>query len=214
MLGGADGVRVRPFENPFRMRQLESLTFRPQGTDWPTLERRLEQLGRRGAIIGPEGSGKTTLLRQLGERLAGQGYRTRWVQITRDRPTFPRQEAQRLTADLSSRDIILFDGAGHLLLPRWWAFRWRAHAAGGLLITAHSGRRLPPLLRTRTDVHLLAELMRELFDREGWRVEQTQRVAIDPADLYRRHGGNMRTALREMYDHYAGIAGPAGSGRT
>ncbi|MEX2670699.1 MAG: hypothetical protein WD294_01175 [Phycisphaeraceae bacterium] len=180
------------------MQQLEALPFRPQGTNWTALEARLTQLNRRAAIVGPQGSGKTTLLQQLGERLEADGYRTRWIQITRDRRRFSKAVAHTLTHELTSRDVILFDGAGHLLPWRWWAFQRRARKAGGLIITAHWGRRLPILLRTQTDPVLLQTLMDELLTRADAPPQPTDAIA-----LHRRHRGNLRTALREVYDQYA-----------
>lgn len=192
---------MRPSDNPFRAQRLDMLTFRPQGLDWPAIEQRLHELDRRAAIVGPEGSGKTTLLRELGARLQTQGYRARWAHLTRDRRQFPRETARQLTHGLGPRDVILFDGASHLALPHWRRFRWRARRAGGLIITAHAGRRLPRLLWTQTGPRLLAALVEELLEQAGC----PHAPAIDTAELCRRHRGNIRAALRELYDRFAAL---------
>lgn len=191
---------MRPCDNPFRVGRLEALPFQPQGTDWAALEGRLHELGLRASIVGPEGSGKTTLLRELSRRLEASGWRTRRMQLTLDRRRFTLADAEALTRGAGPRDVILFDGAGHLSLPRWWAFRRMARRAGGVIITAHRGRRLPVLLRTRTDAALLEELVASLL---GEAKPAPVRAPGDLAALYRRHGGNIREALRDLYDHYA-----------
>lgn len=188
---------MRAADNPFRVQRLHSLAFRPQGIDWPALMHRLNGLGRRAAIVGPEGTGKTTLLRELGGRLKQQGYRTRWLQVGRDR-RLPRRALAEATTDLGARDVVLFDGAGHLLPPRWWWLRRRCRDAGGLIITAHFGRRLPVLLRTRTDAALLCSLIAELLPDVS-----PAHWPADPQALLHRHGGNVREALFELYDRFA-----------
>ncbi len=199
---------MRPRDNPFRVERLEALDFRPQGMDWATLEHRLMRLNLRAAIIGPEGSGKTTLLRQLGDRLEGWGYRTRWVQVGRDRRP-PPGSLRAAMEGLDERDVVLFDGAGHLPPPRWWAVRWRCRRAGGLIVTGHRGRPLPVLIRTRTDPVLLAALIRSLLSQAhdadsglaGMTAMEVDGVA---SALWHRHRGDLRAALRSLYDRCAG----------
>ncbi len=202
---------MRPRDNPFRVERLEALHFRPQGMDWATLEHRLMRLNLRAAIIGPEGSGKTTLLRELGDRLEGWGYCTRWIQVGRDRRP-PPGSLRAAVRGLDERDVILFDGVGHLSPPRWWAVRWRSRRAGGLIVTGHRGRPLPVLIRTRTDPALLAALIRSLLWQAhevgcglaGMEVAEVEREA---AALWHRHGGDVRAALRSLYDRCAGRSG-------
>ncbi|MEX0655763.1 MAG: hypothetical protein WD534_14575 [Phycisphaeraceae bacterium] len=165
--------------------------------------KRLQDLRYRAAIVGPEGSGKTTLLRQLGGRLEQDGYRTHWFALSRDRRHLSQEAIARLRGSFDAGDIILFDGAGHLNAARWWAFRRRVRLAAGVVITAHGGQRLPLLLHTRTDPALLESLIAELLADASSAALPHAAAQVDPAALLHRHGGNVRDALREMYDHCA-----------
>ena len=77
-----------------------------------------------------------------------------------------------------------------------------ARVAGGLLITAHGRGLLPALVECRTTPALLGDLVRELVGAEA---EQ-----LPLARLYRSHRGNLREALRALYDLYAGRASISG----
>ena len=72
-----------------------------------------------------------------------------------------------------------------------WRRRW-------VVVTSHHKTALPTLLRCETDPELLGGLIQEL--------SPAVRGAVDDAELrslYARCGGNIRDALREMYDRVA-----------
>ena len=64
-------------DNPFASHRVEGLAYRRTGFDLEGLSRRLEELGGRAAIVGPEGSGKTTLLEDLATTLPGEAIMVR-----------------------------------------------------------------------------------------------------------------------------------------
>ena len=99
---------------------------------------------------------------------------------------------------LTARDVILFDGAERLNRFEWHRFKLRSKKAGGLIVTSHRKGLLPTLKECSTSPELLNGIIAELLNAES--------AAIRPAnvELYRRHKGNLREALREMYDLYAG----------
>lgn len=116
-------------DNPFAVHRVLAQRYRFDAAAWGNFLARLEKLGWRGALVGPQGSGKTTLL----EDLAAQ----------------------------------------------------------------HGEGRLPLLHRCETSPVLLGELVRSLS------------VTLSLADavaLHARHGGNLRAALRELYDVHADAA--------
>lgn len=189
--------------NPFAAGRVEALAFRfPEGLDWPTLLERLEGLDFRAALVGPEGHGKTTLLEQLGERLETRGFATRRVTLRRGQRRLPKTDRRRLLRDLGPRDVLLIDGAQELSRGSWWWLRSRSRAAGGLVVTSHREGLLPTLLRCGTSPKLLEELVAELLGAE----ERGDLAALDLPTLYERHGGNVREALWELYDRWAGRA--------
>jgi molybdopterin-guanine dinucleotide biosynthesis protein len=181
-------------ENPFRVDRLHALAFEPQGATWPELMERLHRLRYRAAIVGPHGSGKTTLLEALAPRLAELGYSPRLLFRNREgRGRLPRHWADAL-ASVGASDVLLVDGYGHLGVLQRLRLRVTARRCAGLIVTAHRRRTLPTLIRTRTDTALFRRLAGQLHD------------SVEPRRLdalFHRHRGNLRDALRELYDLHA-----------
>lgn len=160
---------------------------------------RLEALRYRAAIVGPHGSGKTTLLEDLEGVLAARGFRIIHIRLDTDDPRLPgerRTQARSSARVLGADDIICLDGAEQLGPIAWMRFRWRSRRAGGLIVTTHARGRLSTLIECVTSVGLLQRIMRRLAPDELV-------TAPSAADLFTRHHGNIRDALRELYDVYA-----------
>lgn len=185
---------MRARDNPFAVERVHRIRYRLAESTWEDLMDRLAALGYRGAIVGPHGHGKTTLLEDLAPRLEDRGFRMR-------KATFRAGErrlgaARKVLRGLTSQDILLIDGAEQLGRLAWLQLRLRSRAAGGLVVTSHNPGLLPTLHECRTTPELLVGIVRELLGPEA------ERHDLD--GLFRRHGGNLRGALREMYDVYAG----------
>jgi hypothetical protein len=161
---------------------------------------RLDALSYRAAIVGPHGSGKTTLLEDLEPVLAQRGFRMTHIRLDAEHRRLPREwalSARRLEAG----DIVCLDGAEQLGPIAWLWFRWRARRAGGLIITTHRRGRLATLVTCATTAGLLDRIIQRLAP-DGL-------VAAPPAaELFARHRGNLRDALRELYDVYAAAPDP------
>ncbi len=184
---------MRPADNPFRVERMHALAFEPQGQTWDELLARLERLRLRAAVVGPHGSGKTTLLRSLAPRLEARGLRP--VMLFRNAEGgggWPAAWGDPLHR-LGPRDVLLVDGYDLLApLPRW-RLRRLARRAAGLVGTSHRPcLGLPTLVRTATS----PELLREIVSRLAGRTMD----ADGAARLLARHHGNIREALRELYD--------------
>jgi hypothetical protein len=188
---------VRARDNPFRTERVLTLRYRLQSGSWDDLLARFDALGRRAAIVGPQGSGKTTLLEDLAPRLRVRGWSIRELRLNTESPRFEEGFLDAFFASLGARDMILFDGAEQLSRPAWSRFERRSRGAGGLLVTLHRPGRLPTLLETRTSPELLDGLVGQIL---GERADDVR--SLTPR-LYEKHGGNLREALRELYDHYA-----------
>ena len=191
---------MRARDNPFRSERVLSLRYR-LGESWEALLVRFERLGRRAAIVGPHGSGKTTLLEDLAPRLRGAGYTLRPLRLDTEFPRFEPGYLDCFFASLGPRDVILFDGAEQLGALAWHRFRRRSRAAAGLVATTHRPGRLPTLIETSTTPELLETLVGEILG--GGAVEIGP---LMPA-LFERHRGNLRDALRELYDRFAAASG-------
>jgi hypothetical protein len=189
---------VKARENPFETgRMIATIRYDCAGGTPDTLVARLAALGWRAAIVGPHGAGKTTLLEDLGRALEARGFRITSIRLgTADRRP-PRTWPVR-AAGLGRSDIVCLDGAEQLSTPDWLAFRWRARRAGGLIVTSHVSGRLPLLVSCATSVDLLDRIVRRL-------TPVPAAGAPGAAELFARHRGNLRDALRELYDVYAAM---------
>lgn len=185
---------MRARDNPFCVERLHALRFR--GGDVGALWPRAVEL-RTSALVGAEGSGKTTLLLELAAHARSLGHRVIWIQLRRD--------ARRLTAshraELASvevGDVVCIDGADLLpRLERWWLAR-RTRAARAVLGTLHERGWMPTLAPLSTSPALLDDLVGELTG------SSVAALAGDRDAMFARHAGNLRSALRELYDIVGG----------
>ncbi len=193
---------MRARENPYRAERIHSLEFRFSGLDWDGFRHRFHENGGRGSVLGPEGSGKTTLLLAFAERLRQEGVNVRRVAARADERSWERDLA--VCGGLGPRDVLIIDGADMVGRLAWRRLRRETGKALGVLATSHRRRLLPVLYECRTSPELLRELMEELHPQAG--CGQPQSV-----ELFTRHRGNLRDALRELYDYHAGL-GSGGCG--
>lgn len=188
---------MRARDNPFRSDRVLAVRYRLAGESWDDLLARFDALGRRAALAGPQGSGKTTLLEDLAPRFRHHGYRVRELRLDAEAPRFDPAFLGEFFASLTPRDMVLFDGAEQLGAFAWSRFERRTRGAAGLLITGHRPGRLPTLLATSTSPELLEGLVDEILGS----VPADVRGMLP--ELHRRHEGNLREALRELYDRCA-----------
>jgi len=185
---------MRARDNPFAADRVLAIRYKPQGCTWRELLERLESLNYRAAIVGPHGTGKTTLLEDLIPWLRSRGYDPILLRLDSTSPRL-NPDQWHVVGAAGPRQILLLDGAEQLPLTQWLCFRYRSRNAGGLVITTHQSGRLPTLIRTRTSAPLLSEILTELGAR-----------CAEPDGLFHRHGGNIREAIRELYDRISGVA--------
>jgi len=199
---------MRARDNPFATDRVLAVRYRPLEGSWDELMARLAALEYRAAIIGPEGSGKTTLLEDLAPRLEALGFTVRSARLDRGSGSLP----AGLLDGLSGREIILLDSTEQLGRLAWRRLRRRSARAAGLVLTAHRPGLLPTLVECRTSPELLEEIVGRLA---GDGVAEDGRLAcpgrprsMPLGELFRAHRGNIREALRELYDLCAASASP------
>lgn len=188
---------MRARDNPFAMDRVHTIRYRPQGTTLAGLLARLKQLNYRAAIVGPDGSGKTTLLEDLERMLAGQDIKARMVFVN-DTSPLSDPACRRLLSELTRDELVLLDGAD--LAPRSCWSLLKHHTithAYGLVITSHRPGLLPTLIECTTSPALLHDIAHQLQP-----LDRPIR-ARSLESLFRRHEGNIRACLRELYDLYA-----------
>ncbi len=187
-------------ENPFRSERILQVRFRLEaieaGLTREELAQRFENLGRRGAIVGPHGHGKTTLLEDLAIHFQKRGDETLFLRLSREKRCFSRAEWQQIR-NIAPDTILLLDGAEQLSRLDWARFKHVSQNAGGVLLTSHRAGLLPTLLECRTSPQLLRELLQQILGNDAalWEVECEA--------LWQRHRGDLRLALRELYDVHA-----------
>ena len=188
---------MRARDNPFAMDRVHTIRYRPQDTTFDGLLTRLRELNYRAAIVGPDGSGKTTLLEDLERALPEQGIKTRMVFVN-DTSPLSDPACRQLLSELTRDELVLLDGAD--LVPRsCWSLlkRHTITHAYGLVITSHRPGLLPTLIECTTSPSLLQDIARHLQPpNRPIPVESLQ-------SLFRRHQGNIRACLRELYDLHA-----------
>jgi len=188
---------MRARDNPFRTERIHRIRYEPQGISWVELWDRIVAMSFRGALVGPEGSGKTTLLEDLSPRLIAAGFGTRSLRLNWENPRFSSDQIDQLLAADLSNDVILFDGAEQLGRLAWRRFVANTLRARGLIITSHG----PGLLPTILDCHTSPALFQTIVSRL---LEENESIAPDEVrDLWQKHHGNIREALRELYDRYS-----------
>lgn len=188
---------MRARDNPYRVERLHGLAFRFQGIDREGLWERFRDLGGRGCVVGPQGSGKTTLLLTLADLLREKGLRVRERGVRADASVL-RRETAVWCGGLGDRDVLMIDGADLLGAIRWRRIRQETGRTGGLIVSSHGNRLLPVLYRCEPTPALLEDLIRELHPVNGC-------GQPSPDQLFARHRGNLREALRELYDFHAGL---------
>jgi energy-coupling factor transporter ATP-binding protein EcfA2 len=181
---------MRPRDNPFASHRVESIDYDFLTGSREKLVTCAESPGCRGAIVGPKGHGKTTLLEKLDTVLRKRGHTVRLMRLCESRPRLQTPPAR-------PGEILLLDGAEQLRSLGWPAFRWRMRRARALVITTHREGRLPTLHRCETTPALLASLVTRLLG-DGANVDEDKMLK-----LFARHRGDIRQALRELYDAYA-----------
>lgn len=181
-------------DNPFATHRIERLAYRRKGFDLAALRRRLEEPGRRSAIVGPKGSGKTTLLEELASSLTGEAVLVRIGGGCR----YPWRTARaQLPKPVTPNHSVFIDGAEQLGPVGWRLLLRATRRARAFVVTLHRPGRLPTLIECRPEPSLLRSLVKELAPGDA--------TALEPGieELFQRHQGNIRSCLRELYDVYA-----------
>ena len=173
-------------DNPFRSERIDALRYRAGDFSWDELELRLSAAQGRGALVGPKGRGKTTLLDEWAIRCESRGEHVIRLRIREGQRSL--DESQREMLWSSAGASVFLDSAEQLSAPGWWELRWRARRARRFVITAHR----PGLLPTLRECHTSADLLRDL-------VLELTGEPRECSALWKRHGGNVRDALLELY---------------
>lgn len=190
---------MRPADNPFEMTRIESVAYRMHAREWAALDRRLVANRYRGAIVGPHGSGKTTLLETLAPKLADRGLDPVILRYYDQKRSMDGADISALRAANRPTAAILIDGGEVLSLRNWWTLRYMTRHAGGLIMTSHGAGRLPTVHQCVPSVAILSDVAHAIAP------AYAPAFAADYGTIYRDHDGNIRDALRHLYDRCASM---------
>jgi len=188
--------------NPFRVDRLHAVRIRLPGETVDGVVDRFVEAGCRGALVGPHGTGKSTLIEEMLPLLRLRGYSPSLLRLNEDDHPQVAKRVEQWLLETAAHQLLVLDGAEQLGFFPWRRFKRRSSRFAGLLITTHRPGRLPTLLRTESSVRLLATIVREL-------VPDNTLSPLFLTALFRRHRGNLRDCLRELYDLWDSEALPA-----
>jgi len=184
-------------DNLFAVERIEKIRYKPQGTTLGELLERLEVMNYCAAIVGPEGSGKTTLLEDIATALEEKGRQIKSIFIN-DTSPMTWKDSRNLFMEITGDQIVILDGADSLSRMTWPALkRGVLRKAAGLIVTAHKPGLMPTLIECTTNPELFRRIVAEI-------TQGTCEFDLARLDqLYHSHNGNIRTALRDLYDLFA-----------
>lgn len=183
---------VKPSDNPFRSKCVDALGYTsPSGEPWAEIESRIRAAGFRGALVGPHGHGKSTLMLRLAKLDPPAGHEQH--DVIQVMPNGSNLREVKLAIAIHEGRLMI---DGYDLLP--WQTRAALRKRREVIVTSHRETRLPTLVRCQTTPQLLGELV--------GRLSPAVREALGEealTSLHIRHAGNVRDALRELYDRVA-----------
>lgn len=189
-------------QNPLSIENVTRMEFRFAKSDWDFEIAKLESLRFRAAVVGHQGSGKSTLLRGLNTRLQNMGLATHYLFI----PSVEtwQSESARFCVKTAIHDAIAASVNGKKVLLDGFeriGFRLRLSLLrktrrSSLVITTHTPCKLPTWIQCRTDQQLMKDLLIEL----GF---EQKEILLAGKHAFEEHGGNVRMALRDLYDQFA-----------
>ncbi len=185
--------------NPFSTRFTRPGSIAPldasgQPVDLVPLTDRLPGPGGCVAITGPHGHGKTSLLVAILAEAGVRGRRTMLVRVGASSDAWRVLTVLARTAPATVVGIDGWDRIASACLPVLRLVAWCRGAS--LLVTTHRLDGLPILARCETTLGLLTAIVARL-PHHGGLIDAT-----DLEDAFRRHGGNVREALYDLYDRF------------
>lgn len=194
---------MRARDNPFAVHRVLAYRYRWTEADWTCRMERLVDMQFQAAIVGPHGSGKTTLLEDLIDRLRTDGRHCWSKRLHTGDRRMPTRVLDQIFA-LPAETLVLLDGAEQLGTTHWRRLaRFFRRTARPLIVTLHAPGRWPTWVTTRQDIPVLHDMTAQLLQDQPVNMRIVQAVN---RELFAKHRGNIRDALRDWYDIAAGMS--------
>ncbi|MCG8584049.1 MAG: hypothetical protein MI757_04980 [Pirellulales bacterium] len=165
--------------------------------------KRLEENSWWGQIVGPHGSGKSTLISTLEPALDQHGREVIHLRMHDHEHELPSKLFS--SNDWRASTQLVVDGYEQLgRFNRWRLKRHCRRRSCGLLVTTHEDLGLPTIFTTKPTPEATERLVAQLLDLHG----HGNLVGTGPYassridDAFRKHHGDVREVLFELYDLY------------
>ena len=190
--------------NPFSTEFTDCVPYRFETGNWDSNWNRLQSLKFHAAIVGPKGTGKTTLLEQLASRFSDQ------VRVVHRPVTWQTNDSRAFVDGLLDEyrrgAILMVDSIERLSFfqrRRLLRFVPRAASRSGLIVTCHVPCRLPTWIETHGSIDSLQHVLEHLQLADGQDASLPGRVSELADHVLQSHDGNVRQAIRDLYDRFA-----------
>ncbi|MFT5301610.1 MAG: ABC-type phosphate/phosphonate transport system ATPase subunit [Mariniblastus sp.] len=182
-------------ENPLSVKRVTSISYRHRKRDWCCELSRLAELKFQAAIVGYQGSGKSTLLAELRDRLDQASHPNLYLYLPQERT----EHAMLVSRAMGNCEthLVLVDGFERLTFWQRRRLVQQAKNGAGIVLTAH---RPVSSLTTWIHCHTDENLMRDLLEELGLNAPEIQAAG---QIAFRKSQGNIRTALRDLYDQFS-----------
>ena len=200
------GRFLPPDSNPFATRFIRpgAMPFHFHGGGSAhDLVAQLESNNWWGQILGPHGSGKSTLIATLEPALTQHGRDVIHLRLHESEHALPKDFFASNYWTKSTQLVV--DGYEQLgWLSKRKVKRHCRQQGCGLLVSSHADVGLPTIFETKPSADLAQWLTRELLEQHGNAdlCEHGPFAASKIAELAKKHGGNVREVLFELYDLY------------
>ncbi len=189
-------------ENPFCTRRIRpgALAYCfPPGATVEDLIDRLRRNSWLGEIVGPHGSGKSTLLSAILPAIEQAGRRPVLFELHDAERRLPGEWKSKIALPgLSAQAVVVVDG--YEQLSKWSRFllkRYCRRRRLGLLVTSHVSAGLPEVYRTSSSPEMARQVVDQLMQNVNIKIS-----AGVVAELFDKHGGNIREMLFDLYDTF------------
>lgn len=182
-------------DNPLCFNRVSKLEYRFAQHDWPWQLARLQELQYRAAIVGQQGSGKTTLLYGLVGQLDQSKISNHHVFLPQETNRHRTMVHQAIKSSQHGA-VILIDGIERLGFIQRRRLLKQTKNGPGLVVTVHRPCKLSTWVHCQTNPDLMRSVLFELGLRDP-------AIVASGNQAFENSGGNIREALRELYDQFA-----------
>lgn len=178
-------MMLKARKNPFRVYRIEKLKYCPPESGKKLLKR-FKENNLKGEVSGLHGFGKSSFLDYFASLLSSEGFGLR--RIGRQ----SRCPFKSLFKGLLKREVVIIDDFDVMPAGFRLAVKILSGNFYGLILSVHTGGKLPSLLELKPDVNLFIMLTNKLAS-DAYSEDVLKKIFF-------KNSGNIREAFRELYE--------------